>query len=200
MYLFKPSIRRCPRLLADDTGSATVEWTVAVAIVVMMAVPVMSMIGAGSENQSREIAVSIQDAEQGAGRSGGGGLVDEAPEYAGTAPPPDREPGSDLGIGYSGLQTDVHASPPVREVETLLYPASFGNLRRDKPVERAPRLGNAIAGQDSTALPRAGSGVNLPRMPRQHVVSNLGECMEPIDAASITEARFMSSDVVMSGR
>ena len=175
----------------------------AVALVVITAIPVMVMISKGSERRSDEIAISIVDTTE------AGGIPTDAAEpgveisaVEGPAPE-DEQPGADMGIGYSeGPDMRAGAYRSIREYEArLLASARLDDLRRDKPASPARRPGNSSRSPaDVTGAVPGTPGISLPRLPAVHVGFSETSCLFPIDRDSITEARYRRTEVVGSGR
>lgn len=92
---------RCESLSAfrdDECGASTIEWMISVGIVVMMAIPVMMLVGGSSEQASNDIVVQIEDTN-----SFGGGGYDGAEGSRKASVTADAEnyiPGSDMGVGF----------------------------------------------------------------------------------------------------
>ncbi|MEM8788293.1 MAG: hypothetical protein AAGE76_08520 [Pseudomonadota bacterium] len=131
----------------DDRGSAQTEWVVAVALVILMAVPVMAVIGDGSRGESEDIVVSIQDADSfgGSGFHGADGEV----MAAGIHEEP-FNPGVDLGVGFPVEGTELAGGGDSTTGGTeadrpRFYSQASGGARRDKPSARG-QTGNGIGG------------------------------------------------------
>ena len=121
----------------DDSGSASTEWAVAVAIVVMMAVPVMAVISDGSELSSNDMVISIQETDS----FGGRGLHPGEGQDAATREEDELYvPGADLGIG------------PDPEGEEDTNVASANDAERPRYFDFTARLARSGGGGSRLAL------------------------------------------------
>ncbi|MSU88905.1 hypothetical protein GE300_04615 [Rhodobacteraceae bacterium 2CG4] len=199
---------------ADEKGASSTEWLVAVAAVVMMAVPVMALIGDSSRKSSNDIVVSIQDAD-----SFGGSGYDGSEATLNARVSPDAEdfvPGSDLGVGFplEGEEEDTAATETARPMVNptglpRFYAGASGTVSRSGgggigggPI-LAPRSGSAAGvnltgGGDTRPVQAA-----LPERARHEFAFLRDKCADPTVIASI-EARqdYLrdQTDVVASGR
>ncbi|MEO1312690.1 MAG: hypothetical protein AAFV27_02315 [Pseudomonadota bacterium] len=196
------------RFIANQNGSASTEWVVAVAVVVLMAVPVMALIGEGTERNSESVVISIQDADSfgGEGFHGDdGNLVAFNPADLDEA---DFNPGEDLGVGFPD-ETQIAASPNGDEDRPAVgrprfYSNADSGLRRDKPSSVAARrdrdplvVQGSNLGEPDIRLPSASGG--------REAVATLGanHCLveDIAKTAKIADASAQGdATVVASGR
>jgi len=202
------------RFLSDESGSAHIEWTLAVALVVIAAIPVMFLVGKGSETRSGEIAISIADMSLEEAETPGADAPQESTQatpdepwansgvetVAATATSGDG-PGADLGIGFSA-GVDIRAGDYRRigARRTESAGAVLDELRRDKPVDPAggPVTPERVAAFRPAVPDKA--DVFLPSLPARRVGFFETACLDPLNQASITDARFVPTEVVASGR
>lgn len=189
----------------DEDGSASTEWVVAVAVVIMMAVPVMALIGDGSEKSSEDVVVSIQDADS----FGGDGFHgNDGNELAGD-PDGDGEglfqPGANLGVGFS--TTDAEQELGTGGVggggvdRPRFYSNSNGGVRRDKPTVFSAR--RTQRGDPSVQGSNAGApDIRLPTAGNRQAVLGAHDCFVPGSPEAQQAAANPSQlqDVVASGR
>ena len=189
----------------DEDGAASTEWVVAVAAVVMMAVPVMALIGEGSETSSENVVVSIQDADS----FGGDGFHgNDGDELAGD---PDDDgavlfqPGANLGVGFS--TNDVEQNLGTGGASTggvdrpRFYSNSNGGVRRDKPTVFSAR--RTQRGDPSVQGSNAGApDIRLPTAGNRQAVLGAHDCFIPGSPEAQQAAANPSQlqDVVASGR
>lgn len=86
--------------LRDERGSASTEWMVAVSIVVAMAVPVLGVVGNGTDTASNDIVVSIEDTDSFGGDEFHG---DEGSLMGQSLDDLEEDvyiPGADMGVGF----------------------------------------------------------------------------------------------------
>lgn len=180
-------------------GSASVEWMVAVAIVVMIAVPVMALISDGSEITSDEIVVSIQDSEPAAGA---GIDVSGGREFFRDPNASEKTPGHDMGVGFPDPDTADGGLDGFGGKAVVITDAT-PDIRRDKPELR--RLG----GSADVVITRTQGGPRAlpaaPRMPESALALKAGYC-EPEDQIVVKADASMSDEqprrvsVITSGR
>jgi len=115
----------------DEKGSASTEWMVAVSIVVMLAVPVLGVVGDGAGVASTDIAIQIEDTDSMGGDSFHGD--DDGGQSAELALT-DFVPGEDMGIGFGDGEALQTASLRSRRTQVSSTAGSAGVIRRDKPV------------------------------------------------------------------
>jgi len=135
-------VRSVPVFMRDERGTISTEWAIAVTIVVSMAVPVMALISDGSEQNSQDIIVSIQDTDS----FGGNGLHPGDGQQAATMEADELfVPGSNLGIGYGTEEHSAELAMTVMEEE----------IERPRYFDRAATV--------SSGTGRGGSGLSRRR-------------------------------------
>jgi len=197
----------------DEDGGASTEWMVAVAIVVMMAVPVMAVIGNGSETSSEEMVVQIEDADS----FGGAGFQPNEARLPAEEDANLYNPGADLGVGMP--EEDA-------QVRTASAAANFGRSagqfaasgRRDKStfgtgggtLGRGPTGGGGLVtgtpaapstvGGETRVTQNAPNPVALPELPAQtrtRLRMSTNDCNDLLQYASGTRTTGL---ILTSGR
>lgn len=195
-------VRRVSRFRTDQDGSASTEWIVAVAVVVMMAVPVMALIGDGSEINSENVVISIQDADSFGGQGFHGNDGDQIAFDPDAPDDEDFNPGEDLGIGFPDPDK-VTARNEDDEVDRPRFYTSAGGsgIRRDKPtlLEARPRGGNGVVQGSNANQPN----IQLPSASNRRVVLGEHDCFvageeQTADASGIVPIE--DNSIIASGR
>lgn len=180
-------------LLRDERGSATTEWMVSVSIVVMMAVPVLGLVGDGTSQTSDDIVVSIEDTDSmgGSGFHGEEGAAEGA--YLVTE---DFMPGADMGVGFAdGEGAGFVSFTADSVVDTPRFFASGNGMdRRDKPsnepVFRRAATENDVV-PDRSDTPRY-SVPSAPVLVSQKLRVSEDHCVEDI----VAEAPLQDEEIV----
>ncbi len=195
--------RRVSRFCTDQDGSASTEWIVAVAVVVMMAVPVMALIGEGSEINSENVVISIQDADSFGGQGFHGNDGDQI-AFDPDAPDNDEDfnPGEDLGIGFPDPDK-VTARNENDEVDRPRFytSAGGGGIRRDKPTVLAARPsggGGVVQGSNPNQ-----PNIQLPTGNNRRIVLGENNCFvesreQTADASGVVPIE--ENSIIASGR
>ena len=117
-------VRGQRRFVRDEDGGATVEWLVAAAVLVFVALPVLALVNDSSQMQGRAIAVQVAEADDTAVSAD---IAGSAAMPGGEAPDdPAVVPGADLGIGYAASEA---ARLHTRRISDLAHPADPGASR-----------------------------------------------------------------------
>ncbi|MEM8871085.1 MAG: hypothetical protein AAGB10_18145 [Pseudomonadota bacterium] len=191
------------RFIADRNGSASTEWVVAVAVVVMMAVPVMALIGEGTEINSEGVVISIQDADSFGGEgfhSDDGNLVAFNPDDLDET---DFNPGEDMGVGFPD---DVQVADGRRESEDTVdrprfYSSANSGIRRDKPTVRAERrtrdplvVQSSNSDEPDIRLPSSGPSQQVAALGANHcLVEDIAKTAKIADASAPNEGIVVAS-------
>ncbi len=126
----------------DEQGTISTEYLAAIAIVVMMAVPVVAVVGDGSQENGHDLVVNIQETDSMGGRGFHGG------DALGAAAAEEElyNPGADLGVGIdeNGLAANAEGNG------TFYVAGQSVTTRRDKPQ---------AGGGSSFTVTTAGGGV-----------------------------------------
>ncbi|WP_157966389.1 hypothetical protein [Oceanibium sediminis] len=170
----------------DESGSATIEWIVAVGMVVLMAVPVLALIAEGSEQASNDIGRSINDTNTLSGDDTGG--AKNRFEIASADPAP--LPGADMVVGFPPGEEATLATCKARPI---LFSGQDERLRGDMPRFGAANGVGSIDAVVPSAAPVA------PGLLDQRLAMGPNHCFEKV-AAEVEENLNAPKTVTASGR
>lgn len=182
------------RFRRDESGSATTEWVVAVGIVVLMGIPVLAVVGDGSEQTSSDMIVSINDTDS----FGGSDFHGDEGAVTVAAATTDYVPGSDMGVGFPS-EEELRNSVSVREARPIFIANNDDILRRDKPNSSGLGAGGIAISSGGDTTPRAVP--QTPRLMEQHLGMGPDQCVEVEDVVAEVEVNLNDPvTVVASGR
>ena len=200
------------RYEGDESGSAPAEWTMAVALVILAAFSIMSMIGKGSETRSGDIATSIAETDHSDGvlpvpASGEAPPVEHEELLAASGAMQDVEPrssgygpGAELGIGFSaGID---HRGGDYRRMSARRTEPQRSKLAELRRADNAAPASLPVASSRTVTYPAAPekAGIILPTLPIWRAGFAQNACLNPIDYSSIGDARFAPTLVASSER
>ncbi|MHA3914706.1 hypothetical protein [Halovulum sp. GXIMD14793] len=202
------------RKAVEEDGAAGTEWVVATAIVVLFAVPVLALIGSGSNSSSQVVVKALEkpnevtisasyapiedDADEGEG--------DDETEVAGNSTTESSVPGLDMGVGYDITEEQSRigyseSAPQYggMQVRSRNSSATSGSGSAQRRQSANSSSSDVRMGGHSINMPDASPVETTPENRPLMVISVARRDKQPVQNAKTQEVRVAADNVVASG-
>lgn len=202
------------RKAIEEDGAAATEWVVATAIVVLFTVPVLALIGSGSNSSGQAVVTALEEPVQ-SSVSNGYAPVDDQPdeeaggtetEVAGSSDSESSVPGLDMGVGYD--ITEEQSRIGYNDSAPQYGGMQVRSRRSSGSTESSSEPSRQSANASSSDVRMNGRSINKPdttpikTTPRNRpllVVSVVRRDKQPARNAKAQEVRVAATNAVASG-